>query len=120
MPVVMLDTSTTNPLAELEANGLIQIENESDNIVPRPTQKFCREFEEFSKSNASESCDLVGAVHRIMSRYEPVDTEIYSIYMLMALANSSERVQWGGKSIDLAAVLRESGVTSLIELFCVQ
>jgi hypothetical protein len=119
MPVVMLDTSTTNPIAELEANGLIWIEKESDSIVPRPTLKFCRELEELS-INESESCDLVGAVHRIISRYEPVDTEIYSIYMLMALANSSDQIQWGGKIIDLAAVLSESGVTSLIELFYVQ
>lgn len=119
MPVVMLDTSTTNPIAELEANGLIWIEKESNNIVPRPTQKFCRELEELS-SNESEPCDLVGAVHKIISKYEPVDTEIYSIYMLMALANSSEKMEWGGKSIDPAAVLTESGVTSLIELFCMQ
>jgi hypothetical protein len=119
MPVVMLDTSTMNPIAELEANGLIWIEKESNSLVPRPTPKFCRELEELS-INESESCDLVGAVHKIISRYEPVDTEIYSIYMLMALANSSEKVEWAGKCIDPAAVLTECGVTSLIELFCMQ
>ncbi|MFQ5970584.1 MAG: hypothetical protein ACE5J2_08850 [Nitrososphaerales archaeon] len=116
MPLLKIDTTVTDPLAELEAIGLISTEKGSNNIVPRPTAKFYKELEELSKVGEFRPCDLVSAVHRIISRYEPVDAEIYSFYMLIALANSSEWIHWADRSINPAAILDESGVTSLIEL----
>ncbi|MFQ5941895.1 MAG: hypothetical protein ACE5KA_09390 [Nitrososphaerales archaeon] len=116
MPLVRVDTSVTDPIAELEAKGLIWTERDSKSIVPRPTVKFYKELEELSKSGEFDTCDLPKAVYRIMSKYEPSDAEGYSIYMLMALANSSEPVEWDDNLINPSMMLNEGGVTSLIEI----
>lgn len=116
MALVKIDTSFIDPLSELEAHGLVCLKRHADAIVPVPTQKFYIELEELLNSTEFECPDLVDAVHRIVSRYEPIDDDVYSLYMLMAMANNPRSISFRGKCINPAIVLCQSGITSLIEL----
>ena len=112
--LAQMDTTFVDPASELEAQGLILVERKSNLIVPRPTEKFYNELEESLKSSEFQTSDLVKAVGTIISKYEPTDMEMYSIYMLVALANDGRWVQGLDKRINPAVMLREDDTLNRI------
>lgn len=107
--IIEIDTTLTDPLAELEVQGLILSEKEKEDrdtlLLPRPTDKFYRELEELLEASEFQSLDLGHLVRRIIAKYEPSDVDMYTIYMLMAMANYYRWIECSDKCINPALML---------------
>ena len=101
-----IDTALIDPLSELQVQGLIVTEKKLQVLVPRPTEKFYTELEQLLKTSEFQFLDLDYMVRRIIAKYEPVDVEMYSVYLLVAMANCDRWIRSSDKPINPAMILR--------------